>query len=201
MGIRHYQDVVGVVQMYDDSISFFRFFKDLSNAIDFAPVDWVMLLIFLSAVTWILYERRQKVPDGEIIADSGANTTTAPSEAVTDILQPEKTPDPDEELVKQNPGNHAAVIRLIVKAETVDEIDKLHDGYINSPSHHKAYEIDVIAVHYLKKSQLLIDKDERAKWYMGGRIEILRKHGFTPEQFIKALSDAEKKYPELFEDW
>ena len=107
----------------------------------------------------------------------------------------------DKEIVTQNPGNHAAVIRLIVKAETVDEIDKLYDDYIDSSSHHKAYEIDVVAVHYWKKSQLLKDEDERGKWYMGGRIEILRKQGFTLEQFIKALSDAEKKYPELLEDW
>ena len=39
MGIRHYQDVVGVVQMYGDSISFVQFFKDMSDAIDFVRIS------------------------------------------------------------------------------------------------------------------------------------------------------------------
>lgn len=110
-------------------------------------------------------------------------------------------PDEDEEAVNQNPGNHAAVIRLIVKTETVDEIESLFSNYINSPNHHAGYEIEVVAVYYWKKNQLLKDEDERAKWYIRGRDEIHRRHGFARDQFLRALSDAERKYPELFEDW
>ena len=40
----------------------------------------------------------------------------------------------DEESAKQNPGNHTAVIRLIVKAETVEQIDLLFSSYINAPA-------------------------------------------------------------------
>lgn len=185
MGIRHYQDVVGVVQMYDDSISFFQFFQDLSNAIDFAPVDWVMLLIFLGAVTWILYERRQKVTN---------------SEAGTDSIPLETVPDPDEKAVTQNPGNHAVVIRLIVKAETVNEVETLFSNYINAASHHVGYEIEVVAVYYWKKNQLL-KGDERGKWFNRGRDEIQRRHNLTRDEFTRVLSDTAEKYPELLDDW
>ena len=193
MGVRHYQDIVGVVQMYDDSISFFGFFTDLSNAIDFALVDWIFLLVFICAVTWILYQRhRQPSTEISVVPDavqpiSGAPDTTPETESDFDT---------DEDLVKQNPGHHAAVIRLIAKAETVEEIDSLFDNYINSPSHHKAYEIDVVTIHFLKKSQLL-DGDDRTSWYGGERTNILRRYAYTHKQFIKAMSDAWEKYPEL----
>ena len=97
-----------------------------------------------------------------------------------------------------NSGNHAAVIGLIVKAETVDKIDSLFNNYINSVSHHRAHEIDVVATHFNKKAQLL-EGDERQKWYMGKR-EILARYGYTDKQFTKAMSDAWKNYPEL-DDW
>lgn len=108
--------------------------------------------------------------------------------------------DEDEETVKQNPGNHAAVVRLIVNAETVEEADSLFNNYIDSPSHHPAYEIEVVTVHYLKLSQLL-EGEERDKWYIGQRNKIIRTHNYSREQFIKVMSDTWEKYPELLEGW
>ena len=102
----------------------------------------------------------------------------------------------DRFIVWTNPGNHAAVIRLIVKADTVDAIDSLFDNYINSVSHHRAYEIDVVTVHYLKKTQLLRG-DDRQKWYMGERRNILQRHGYAQDRLIRAMSDTWEKYPEL----
>ena len=58
----------------------------------------------------------------------------------------------------------------------------------------------MVAVHYLKKSQLL-DGDERQSWYMGGRSKIFTRYGYTQNQFVKAMSDAMEKYPELLHDW
>ena len=165
--------------MYDDSISFVQFFKDMSDVIDFAPIDWTLLLIIIGCIGWMLYQKRQR-----------------PAE-VTEIA-----PDPneDEEAVKQNPGDHAAVIRLILKTESIEQIDSVFSNYIDSSSHHPAYEIEVVAVHYLRKAQLL-DGDERQEWYMGARWEggHIARHGYTQKQFSKAMSDALKKYPELHE--
>ena len=74
----------------------------------------------------------------------------------------------------RNPGNHEAVIRLIVRGKTVEDIDSLFSNYIDSSSHHPAYEGEVAVLHYLKKSQLLEKGDERDKWYMGERYKIMR---------------------------
>ena len=123
------------------------------------------------------------------IIDKASNTT--------EIL-PE---DEDEEAVKQNPGHHAAVIRLILKAETVEVVDSLFDGYINSPSHHQAYETDVVVVHYLRKCQLLEDPQELTRWYIEENQEIQRRYGLTPQQFNETRGRAEAKYPELAETW
>ena len=101
----------------------------------------------------------------------------------------------DRLVVLRNPGNHEAVIRLIVKGKTVEEIDLLFSNYINVAGYHSGYEVD--AVRFWKKRQLQKDKDDRTKWYKNGRNEFLKRHGCTREQLDKALSDAAEKYPEL----
>ena len=103
---------------------------------------------------------------------------------------------PDRIVVWGNPGHHAAVTRLILNGRTVEAIDSLFDNYINSVSHHKAYEIDVVTVHYLKKLQLL-DGDERLRWFGNERLDIIQKYGYPRDRFIKAMSDVWEKYPEL----
>ena len=97
-----------------------------------------------------------------------------------------------------NPGNDDAIISLIAKARSAKRADRLFSNYINSASHHKAHEIEVVAVHYWKKCQLL-EKDEEAfaKWFISGREETPRKYGVTLEQWDKARQDVARKYPEL----
>lgn len=114
------------------------------------------------------------------------------------ISLPFFTSDPffDRLILWGNPGNHAAVTRLIVNGETIDVVNALFDSYINSASHHKAHEIDVVAVHYLKIAQLL-KEHERQKWFVDKRDNILARYGYTEKQFTKAMSDAWENYPEL----
>lgn len=109
-------------------------------------------------------------------------------------------PDENEEAVKQNPGNHARVIRLILKSESVENIDNLYSDYSSAATRNKAFEIEVLAVYYLRKAQLLTG-DERQKWYMGSRRTIIPRHGYTEKQFLVAMSDALEKYPELLHEW
>ena len=183
--------------MPDDSISFMESFSTLSHAIDFTLVDWVIFLLMIGSISWVLYQRRRATDtlDPPDLGIENSEVPDADHQGYTDTdLPPE--PDEDEELVKQNPGHHAAVIRLILKAETVEEIDSLFDNYINSASHHPAYEIEVVAVHYNKKAQLL-KGEERQKWYMGERDKILTRYGYTEKQFTKAISDALERFPEL----
>ena len=105
----------------------------------------------------------------------------------------------DRLVVLRNPGNHEAVIRLIAKSVSVGDIDALFSNYINSDSHHPAYEGEVAILHYLKKCQLLKKGDERDKWYMGERYKIMRRYKWSMDQFTKEMSDTWEKYPELLE--
>lgn len=186
--------------MPDDSISFMESFSTLSHAIDFTLVDWVIFLLMIGSISWVLYQRRRAtdILDPPEPGIENPEVPDADHQGHTDTELPPE-PDEDEELVKQNPGHHAAVIRLIVKAETVEEIDSLFDNYINSASHHKAYEIDVVTTHYLKKSHLLKGQ-ERMDWYSSERAKIPARYGYADKQFIKSMSDTWKKYPALA-DW
>ena len=106
----------------------------------------------------------------------------------------------DRFVVLRNPGNHEAVIRLIVRGKTVEDIDSLFNNYIDSASHHPAYEGEVAVIHHLKMNQLL-EKDKRDKWYMEERYKIMRRYNWSMDQFTKEMSDAWEKYPGLLDDW
>jgi len=107
----------------------------------------------------------------------------------------------DKLVIMRNPGNHEVVSRLIVKAESIGKIDSLFSNYINSASHHQAYELDVAMVHYVRKCQLLEDAQELTRWYQAENIEIRRRYGLTRQQFNEARERAEAKYPELKKKW
>ena len=103
--------------------------------------------------------------------------------------------------VLRNRGNHEAVSRLIVKSNSIKDIDSLFNNYINSPGHHETYEVDVEIVRYWRKCQLLEDPIELGKWYNGERERIQRRYNLTPHQFDDARKQAETIYPELTNEW
>ena len=162
-------------------------FSEIRN---FAPIDWIILFTIISSIGWIIYQKRQQSALGEssVVPDSDSVVVTA----LPDEELPQ--PDEDEEAVKQNPGNHARVIRLILKSDSVGDIDNLYSDYSSAATRNKAFEIEVLAVYYLRKAQLLTS-DERQKWYMGARKKIIPRHGYTEKQFSVAMSDAIEKYP------
>ena len=109
-------------------------------------------------------------------------------------VQEEDTPliPEDEEAVKRNPGNGWRMVRLIMKASTVDKVEALYRDFMSQP--HRTSVIDVFAASWLKKARLLDSNHETEKHLWWDFAREAEKLGFADEADA-TVSRLEKEFP------
>ena len=99
----------------------------------------------------------------------------------------------DKEAVKSNPGSGYRVVRLIMNASTVSEVQNLYEDF--QSTQRRTRESEVFAAYVLQKDRLLGDQRETQTdwwWELHGEAE---KRGFTDEIY-SMIEQLEEEYPD-----
>ena len=104
----------------------------------------------------------------------------------------------DEEAVRRNPGNGRRMIRLIMNASTVDEVEDRYSDFASAP--HRTREIDVFAACAVKTIRLLNGDDEAEKnmWWEFSSAAT-KEFGLNEpaDEFFAAAERLDKEYPAI----
>ena len=101
--------------------------------------------------------------------------------------------DADRDAVRTNPGNGWRVVRLIMKASTVEEVEALHEDF--RAAARRTCEIEVTAAYWLKRARLL-DYDDESHWW--AMVESMEEGGDDAPDFLQAVGTAISKLDEEY---
>ena len=104
----------------------------------------------------------------------------------------------DEDAVRRNPGNGRRMIRLIMNASTVDEVEDRYSDFASAP--HRTMEIDVFAACAVKKMRLLNGDDEAEKnmwWEFSSAATKEFGLNEAADEFFAAAERLNKEYPAI----
>ena len=147
------------------------------------PLFWFTLLA-TTALIWLLVEKY-------IFKTSWPRSTpkeTPPENNITlSSIDEEKS-------VSQNPVNHRQVVRLIMQASTIGEIEELLDDYRHSPHCRKEFEHKVFAAHVLKGMKLKSDLQSRNEWWYQKMSKEVGRMGYDHNEVIREIDYLDEEY-------
>ena len=147
------------------------------------PLFWFTLLAS-TVLIWLLVEKY-------IFKTSWPRSTSKETPTENNItLSPldEKKP------ASHNPVNHRQVVRLIMQASTIDEIEELLDDYRHSPHCRKEFEEKVFAAYVSKGMKLKPDLQSRNEWWYQKMSKEVGRMGYDRNEVMREIDYLDEEY-------
>ncbi len=147
------------------------------------PLFWFILLA-TTALIWLLVEKY-------IFKTSWLRSTpkeTPPENNIT------LSPNDEKKAVSHNPVNHRQVVRLIMQASNIGEIEELLDDYRHSPNCRKEFEEKVFAAYVLKGMKLKPDLQSHNEWWYQKLSKKVGRLGYDRNEVMREIDCLDEEY-------